>query len=121
MIVEEFPTVTTLVVDRTPGVFSGPTYAYQTNLETQIDRLFKKKSGALSKKSHYDTVRFKAASISNESHLFRSNIKTERKCCVIHDGCVDSLSLSSEIPASNDEGREHTDFKMDKECEGCPN
>src|SRR5205085_10184967 len=94
------------------------------------NRLFDEKSGTPSGKYENNSAGSigstgstgsKIAPINREYNVLERDFETKRNGCEIHDGCVDSLSSTSERPVSSDKDREHADVKVGKECEGCPN
>ncbi|CAG8691769.1 4696_t:CDS:2 [Funneliformis caledonium] len=97
---------------------------FSTFTEDEIrdaNKLFDEKSGTLSGKFDNNLTESKIATINCEYNVLKRDFETKRNDCEIHDGCVDSLSSTSEQPVSCDKDREHANVKMGKECEGCPN
>ncbi|CAI2191530.1 3997_t:CDS:2 [Funneliformis geosporum] len=95
--------------------------AFKEDNSKEANRISIRESETLNREYHDNTAGYIFASINSEPHVLRSSIETERKRCKIHDGCVNSVSTTSEREGNSNKERERADVKVGKGCEECPN
>jgi hypothetical protein len=88
---------------------------------SRANRLSIRESETLNREYNDNSAKFRFSSGNSEPHIFRSSVETERKRCEIHDGFVDSLSITNERGGSKDKEGEHANVTLGKECAECPN